>query len=411
MTHWYLRKNDGTVYGPVPLPDLCRWAADGRVEPGDQVSNDSTSWQSAADLPDLEMDYTILLHDDTAYGPVHLLAVQELLIDGSIRGTTWVAHKETGEKKPAADWLVPRLIEQDAQLRAEAKALQDQLEALQIEPPPPAPEDTEEDLATGTPSDEALREIDKWRSLYETERTTREQVEEALANKPADEALQEMDKWQSLYETEQATREQVEQTLTSQNKEIRDQLNELQTAKETLTQEINELQEQLSQSQFQPEEPRANVPVHAEQEESYEELSKDYARLLDQLHEKTTELNSLRAEREDMDKNSDTQVEELKERLKRQETETHQAQTKLAEVEEAHMSLRRSFRELNDRYIQLREQQRDGQPPPNAPNVAEELPEDPPTSADSTASANKPSARKSRPPQSGRREKPKFKLR
>lgn len=377
MTHWYLRKSDATVYGPVPLPDLCRWAADGRVEPGDQVSNDSTSWQSAADLPDLEMDYTILLHDDTAYGPVHLLAVQELLIDGSIRGTTWVVRKETGEKKPAADWLVPRLIEQDARLRAEAKALQDQLEALQIEPPPAAPEDTEEDLATGIPSDEALQEIDKWRSLYETERTTREQVE---------------------------------QTLTSQNKEIRDQLNELQTAKDALTQEVNELQEQLSQSQSQPEEPRSDAPVHADQEESYEELSKDYARLLDQLHEKTTQLNTLREERGDMDKNSDTQVEELKERLKRQETETHQTQTKLAEVEEAHMTLRRSFRDLNDRYIQLREQVRDGQPLSPATHLAEESLEDPPTSADSTASANKPSARKSKPPQSGRREKPKFKL-
>ena len=408
MTHWYLRKRDGIVYGPVPLSDLCHWAADGRVEPGDQVSNDSASWQSAADLPDLEMDYTILLQDDTAYGPVHLLAVQELLIDGSIRGTTWVVREETGEKKPAADWLVPRLVEQGTQLHAKAKALQDQLQALQKESRPPQPEDIGQDLAAGKPSDEALREIDKWRTLYETERTTREQVEKALANKPTDEACQELDKWRSLYETERTTREQVEQTLTSQNKEIQDQLNELQTAKETLTQEVNELQEQLSQSQSQPVEPRSEAPAHAKQEESYEELSKDYARLLDQLHEKTTELNALRVERGDMGKNSDTQVGELKERLKRQETETQQAQTKLAEVEEAHMTLRRSFRELNDRYIQLREQQRDGQPP--APDVVEKSPEDPPTSADSTARSNKPSARKSRPPQTVRGGKPKFKL-
>ena len=52
ITQWYLRIDDGSVFGPVPEVDLVDWAADGRIAPGNELSADREQWM----FGDKEMD-------------------------------------------------------------------------------------------------------------------------------------------------------------------------------------------------------------------------------------------------------------------------------------------------------------------------------------------------------------------
>jgi len=75
--NWFLRKNDGSEYGPVSLNDLLRWSAQCRIIAGNAVSTDREEWIPVESLPDLQMDWVALRTDGKEYGPFALDAVQD----------------------------------------------------------------------------------------------------------------------------------------------------------------------------------------------------------------------------------------------------------------------------------------------------------------------------------------------
>lgn len=98
---WQLKKDDETIYGPVDLAMLQRWAADGRVAPEDMVSEDSQAWTHAYELDDLHMYWMVEQSNETSYGPIHLLAIRHMMVDGAIGFSTPITHKRTGESMEA----------------------------------------------------------------------------------------------------------------------------------------------------------------------------------------------------------------------------------------------------------------------------------------------------------------------
>ena len=54
---------------PWTTAALRQWAAEDRIAPEDQVSQDQQIWSPAHDQPDLEMDWLIQMDDGTLYGP------------------------------------------------------------------------------------------------------------------------------------------------------------------------------------------------------------------------------------------------------------------------------------------------------------------------------------------------------
>ena len=48
---WYLKIHNDLIYGPITLPALCDWAAEGGITPGNQVSRDRASWVPADTIP------------------------------------------------------------------------------------------------------------------------------------------------------------------------------------------------------------------------------------------------------------------------------------------------------------------------------------------------------------------------
>lgn len=95
---WRLRKTDKTTYGPVELPELCRWAAEGRILPDDEISEDKGAWKPAPDLADLELNWLAPDEKGTLRGPFHILVFADLLNRKLLQGDTVITHRVSKEQ-------------------------------------------------------------------------------------------------------------------------------------------------------------------------------------------------------------------------------------------------------------------------------------------------------------------------
>lgn len=101
MEEWYLKLQDGSVFGPINLATLREWAAQGRVSPDDTLSSDGDRWKSPHELAELEMHWIVELPDATTYGPISIGVVALFLEEGRILPDATVVDTTTGEKQSA----------------------------------------------------------------------------------------------------------------------------------------------------------------------------------------------------------------------------------------------------------------------------------------------------------------------
>ncbi len=94
-TNWYLRKPDGSEYGPITTYDLQRWAKQCRIVAGNGVSADREEWIKVEDIPELEMDWVAHRPDGKEYGPFNISATQELLDHKVLSEDATLTHKIT----------------------------------------------------------------------------------------------------------------------------------------------------------------------------------------------------------------------------------------------------------------------------------------------------------------------------
>ncbi len=100
---WFLRKNDGSEYGPVSIADLLRWSAQCRLVAGNAVSPDGEEWIPVEGLAELQMDWVAQRADGKEYGPFSLDAVQELFDHKVLPADAILVNRHTGENKPLAE--------------------------------------------------------------------------------------------------------------------------------------------------------------------------------------------------------------------------------------------------------------------------------------------------------------------
>lgn len=101
--NWFLRKKDGSEYGPVSLNDLLRWSAQCRIVAGNAVSIDREEWTPVEDIPELEMHWMAHRADGKEYGPFALAAVQELFSHNVLPADAILVNRATGENKPLSE--------------------------------------------------------------------------------------------------------------------------------------------------------------------------------------------------------------------------------------------------------------------------------------------------------------------
>ena len=80
---WYLRTQDDT-FGPETRDRLLEWAKMGRIQPGQEISNDGETWRPAVEIPFLDMRWSIDIGDGTPRGPFNKHAAEALLKSGRL---------------------------------------------------------------------------------------------------------------------------------------------------------------------------------------------------------------------------------------------------------------------------------------------------------------------------------------
>lgn len=96
---WYLKLNDH-CYGPEPLETLIQWAESGRIVSGHQISQDREHWVSVDEVPELGINWLILLPDQRTLGPYHRRAAEELLASKSAPQGAKIIQREVPESTP-----------------------------------------------------------------------------------------------------------------------------------------------------------------------------------------------------------------------------------------------------------------------------------------------------------------------
>lgn len=96
--NWFLRKHEnGEIFGPVHFLKITEWARSAQVNPQDMLSNDGVMWTKAPMIPDLKMDWLIVVGDDLLYGPTTAEALVEFARVGEIGPDTQLINCTTGE--------------------------------------------------------------------------------------------------------------------------------------------------------------------------------------------------------------------------------------------------------------------------------------------------------------------------
>lgn len=90
-TRWYLRTQDET-FGPESEDKLIEWAKMGRIQPGQEISNDNEIWRRVEDVPFLDMRFSIDLGDGNPRGPFNKAAAEALLSSGRLPPTASIVE-------------------------------------------------------------------------------------------------------------------------------------------------------------------------------------------------------------------------------------------------------------------------------------------------------------------------------
>jgi hypothetical protein len=404
--NWYLRKSDTTVYGPVSLETLRRWAADGRVLPDDQVSEDQQSWRPAPDLPDLAMDWHIELAGGVRFGPLHLLAMATLVQDGAARGEEPITHRVTGEVWRLLDALLPALV-------AHCTALQDALDTrvpqLLMVPGPSAEEIAQREAAAAERLREAsaradtlalrLQEVDarirelenrppdtsaEWKARFEAAQQELQQAGQAAqdrlreSNARADDLAQQVQQaaarirelesrrdaaqtdgsstWRAKYEAGQQALRESERAAEARIRELTGREAELARNLEAAERKVRQLQEEAISNA-----PARGVPGQENLDaasllKSYNDLNRNYENLLERLRAKQEEHKAALAAIAKLEQDAAERTDHLETETEQERIEVENLRAQLAESQKNHQDLVRAYRDLNDRYIRLRQQ-------------------------------------------------------
>lgn len=101
MSGWYLRTQDDT-FGPETRDRLIEWARMGRIQPGQEISEDGENWVPATEVSFLDMRWSIDIGDGVARGPFNKAAAQALLASGRLpKSARLVPPPEAESPSPA----------------------------------------------------------------------------------------------------------------------------------------------------------------------------------------------------------------------------------------------------------------------------------------------------------------------
>lgn len=374
---WFLRKDSGAEYGPVAESVLADWARAGRVAPEDFVSADRVAWIASPDLAALDMVWMLELEDGASYGPAHRGAFESMLAEGALSPPIRLRNVKTGETvtigagaeaapaAPSAAEAAPPAHKGDTQRlaaaaapspppaeRAEAEA--GTANAKTATPtaaePPPA-----RDAALSPPPAPALKPAGDPAAKTAAEppppppaASESTQIWPAIARE-RDRFEREAARWKTMYEQAAAAGEMLSRRVEDLTAALeRDRL-AADAERDDLRRRVAELENALDRAVQ-----RAGA-VDARLVESYHELVRNYEILTAQFEAKNDDLRRAQEEAAALRRERDAHVQMLEEQARRDRTAAEEVQRRLAEIEHAHLELLKSYRDMNDRFIRMRD--------------------------------------------------------
>ena len=250
-TNWYLRKPDGSEYGPVTTSELLRWATQSRIVAGNGVSSDRETWQKVEDIPELEMNWMAQRPDGREYGPFNIAATRELFEHDVLPADAMLTNRTTRQSvtvdqvlneedlfvedtEPESPPEEPEPEEAPAKKPGKRNASRvEKTEEEPVEEPEEQPEDAPEDSADETPEEEEEEEEEEPESTEEVPEETDPELEALNAQ----------------VEKLQAKLDKARSDLRQNRKERTAEKTEAESAATALTAERDEAQKELAQLQ------------------------------------------------------------------------------------------------------------------------------------------------------------------
>ena len=128
--NWYVKGEDGKVFGPADDEKILSWVKEGRIDPFAGVSNDLKQWKLASLVPMFEMDWIVENEPGSFYGPTHRNVIDELIRAGSLSPACRIyqdyrdgaAEKEAAAARAAAEKAMVEVQTEAEKAMAEVQA-------------------------------------------------------------------------------------------------------------------------------------------------------------------------------------------------------------------------------------------------------------------------------------------------
>jgi hypothetical protein len=331
MSHrnWKLRTEEAE-YGPFELPVLQHWAAEGRFDGVDHVSDDAgATWREAAEFAELGLDWLIRLSEEESSPPVHALTLVQPLMSGEIQPDQEVIQHSTGELFQAADVVTSALIAQNGLLQSllgeTQQALQEVAAAAHgAAAPPPLPEAEPE-------SPDAWRRIIREKDFFEKE----------------------AHKWRKFFEDEVERNRLKELDLARETETLRKseqlsvaRVNAAEQARRRAERKLEEMSVSLGGTTSQG-------SANAAMEMSRGELREQFDLLQNMLKQRTQAFEEVISARDEASVELRRREAQHDEQLRREREQASSQRQQLIQLEQSYQELLTSYREMNERLIQL----------------------------------------------------------
>ena len=326
---WKLRTEEAE-YGPFDLPVLQHWAAEGRFDGVDHVSDDAgATWREAAEFSDRGLDWVIRLSEEESSPPVHALTLVQPLMSGEIQPDQEVVQHSTGELFQAADVVTSALIAQNGMLQSllgeTQQALQEVAAAAHgAATPPPLPEMEPE-------SPDAWRRLIREKDFFEKE----------------------AHKWRKFFEDEVERNRLKEVDLARETETLRKseqlsvaRVNAAEQARRRAERKLEEMSVSLGATTSQG-------SANAAMEMSRGELREQFDLLQTMLKQRTQALEEVISARDEANVELRRREAQHDEQLRREREQASAQRQQLIQLEQSYQELLTSYREMNERLIQL----------------------------------------------------------
>ena len=138
---WYLRTQNDT-FGPESEAKLIEWAKLGRIQPGQEISDDNIIWRRVEDVPFLDMRFSIDIGDGNPRGPFHRAAAEALLASGRLPKTSTLVEvrgpfeeEKTEEVEKVEEVERPQVVEETAGEPVEKVVEKEVVKEVRVEVP------------------------------------------------------------------------------------------------------------------------------------------------------------------------------------------------------------------------------------------------------------------------------------